>query len=255
MSGDSLGIKLGGTNPLGIRTVGGGNRLAAGTSYNAISYATGENTTGVNDPTAFKFVNMPAVSLFGAIPGSFAIALFNSAANRFLDLEISALEEDGQGRVISSPRVVTADQTRAVIEQGTDIPYQTQGSQLTGPTISFRKAVLRLSVTPQITPEGSIILDLDVNKDSPGMPIGGANGNLVINTKHVQTQVLVENGGTVVIGGIFDLTETKSQSKIPLLGDIPILGRLFRQNTQQTQKDELLVFITPRMISDQGAVR
>jgi len=112
--------------------------------------------------------------------------------------------------------------------------------------------VLKLEVTPQITPEGNIILDLDVNKDSPG---GVVEGAMSINTKRVKTQVLVENGGTVVIGGIFELTETDQENKVPLLGDVPVLGNLFKQRTRQAQKQEMLVFITPKMISDRGAVR
>ena len=112
--------------------------------------------------------------------------------------------------------------------------------------------MLKLEVTPQITPEGNIILDLDVNKDSPG---GVVEGAMSINTKRVKTQVLVENGGTVVIGGIFELTETDQENKVPLLGDVPVLGNLFKQRTRKADKQEMLVFITPKMISDRGAVR
>ncbi|HNI83983.1 MAG TPA: type IV pilus secretin PilQ, partial [Ottowia sp.] len=198
-----------------------------------------------------QFVNLPASGLAGATPASFAISLFSSAANRFLNLEISALEADGKGRVVSSPRVVTADQTKALIEQGTEFPYE-QATASGATSIAFRKAVLKLEVTPQITPEGNIILDLDVNKDSPGTEV---RGGMSINTKRVKTQVLVENGGTVVIGGIFELTERESENKVPVLGDVPVLGNLFKQRTRQAEKQEMLVFITPKMISDRGAVR
>ncbi|MBP7453508.1 MAG: type IV pilus secretin PilQ, partial [Ottowia sp.] len=119
-------------------------------------------------------------------------------------------------------------------------------------SVAFRKAVLKLEVTPQITPEGNIILDLDVNKDSPG---GIVEGAMSINTKRVKTQVLVENGGTVVIGGIFELTENEQENKVPVLGDIPALGNLFRQKTRTADKTEMLVFITPKMISDHGSIR
>ncbi len=179
------------------------------------------------------------------------MSLFSSAANRFLNLELSALEADGKGKVVSSPRVVTADQTKALIEQGTELPYQVSTSS--GATsIAFRKANLKLEVTPQITPEGNIILDLDVNKDTVGQatPAGFA-----INTKHIKTQVLVENGGTVVIGGIFELTENDTETKVPVLGDIPAVGNLFKSRSRTSNKTEMLVFITPKMISDRAAAR
>ena len=168
-----------------------------------------------------------------------------------MTLELSAMEADGKGRVISSPRIITADQTKALIEQGTEYPYA-----VTAPngatTLAFKKAVLKLEVTPQITPEGNIILDLDVNKDSRGET---TTQGVAIDTKHIQTQVLVENGGTVVIGGIFELNERESENKVPLLGDIPVVGNLFKNRVKQAEKQEMLVFITPKMISDRGSVR
>ena len=255
--GKSLGVKLGGADLRGIRGgdagygLGNGNRVALGGNYNAITSTTGQTDAAGLTSLTSQFVNLPASGLAGATPASFAISLFSSAANRFLNLEISALEADGKGRVVSSPRVVTADQTKALIEQGTEFPYE-QATASGATSIAFRKAVLKLEVTPQITPEGNIILDLDVNKDSPG---GVVEGAMSINTKRVKTQVLVENGGTVVIGGIFELTETDQENKVPLLGDVPVLGNLFKQRTRQAQKQEMLVFITPKMISDRGAVR
>ena len=255
--GKSLGVKLGGGDLRGIRggdagySVGGGNRVAFGGNYNAIGATTGAfEASGLSSLTS-QMVNLPAQGFGGVSPTNFAISLFSSAANRFLNLEISALEADGKGRVVSSPRVVTADQTKALIEQGTEFPYQ-QATSSGATSIAFRKAVLKLEVTPQITPEGNIILDLDVNKDSPGTPV---EGGMSINTKRVKTQVLVENGGTVVIGGIFELTERESENKVPMLGDIPVVGNLFKQRTRQAEKQEMLVFITPKMISDRGSVR
>ena len=155
------------------------------------------------------------------------------------------MEADGDGKVISNPRLITADQNKALIEQGTEYPYS-----VTAPngatTIAFKKAVLKLEVVPQITPEGDIILDLDVNKDSKGeTTIQG----VAVDTKHIKTQVLVENGGTVVIGGIFELEETNQVNKIPMLGDIPVLGNLFKNTSKSSTKREMLVFITPRMLS------
>ncbi len=255
--GKSLGVKLGGSDLRGVRggdagySIGGGNRLALGGSYNAISATTTEGVPTLIDVATSKFVNMPAVGFNGLSPANFAISLFSSAANRFLNLEISAMEADGKGKVVSSPRVVTADQTKALIEQGTEFAYQ-QATASGATAVAFRKAVLKLEVTPQITPEGNIILDLDVNKDSPGGVVAGA---MSINTKRVKTQVLVENGGTVVIGGIFELTETESENKVPLLGDIPVIGNLFKQRTKSANKQEMLVFITPKMIADRGAAR
>ena len=255
--GKSLGVKLGTADMRGIRGgdagyhVGGGNRVAFGGNYNAIGATTGAfEASGLSTLTS-QMVNLPAQGFSGISPTNFAISLFSSAANRFLNLEISALEAYGKGRVVSSPRVVTADQTKALIEQGTEFPYQ-QATSSGATSIAFRKAVLKLEVTPQITPEGNIILDLDVNKDSPGTPV---EGGMSINTKRVRTQVLVENGGTVVIGGIFELNERESENKVPVLGDIPVVGNLFKQRTRQAEKQEMLVFITPKMISDRGAVR
>lgn len=255
--GKSLGVKLGTADMRGVRggdagyAVGNGNRLAIGGNYNAVGATTGAfASTGLTSDSS-QFINLPAPAIGTVSPTNFAISLFSSAANRFLNLEISALEADGKGRVVSSPRVVTADQIKAVIEQGTEYAYQ-QATSSGATSIAFRKAVLKLEVTPQITPEGNIILDLDVNKDSPGGIVAGA---MSINTKRVKTQVLVENGGTVVIGGIFELTENEQENKVPVLGDIPAIGNLFKQKTRQADKTEMLVFITPKMISDYGSVR
>jgi len=204
------------------------------------------NGTQITNP---NFVNLPASSLNGFNPGAIGLTLFNSQVSSVLNLEISALELDGRGKVISSPRVVTADKVKASIEQGNDIPYQTN-TQLGGPgQIQFRKAVLRLEVTPQITPEGSIFLNVKVNKDTPSATVSGSGG-IAIDTKNVTTQVLVENGGTVVLGGIYQQTERTTTTQIPLLGDIPVLGNLFRDRVKVNNRTELLIFITPRVISD-----
>lgn len=254
--GRSIGVRLGGSDLRGVRggdagyAVGGTNRIAIGGSYNAVSSTTLESENTL-DTVNTSFVNLPSTGVGGFTPASFAISLFSSAANRFLNLEISALEADGRGKIVSSPRVVTADQVKALIEQGTEYPYQTATSS--GATaISFRKANLKLEVTPQITPEGSIILDVDVNKDSRGETTAAG---IAINTKHIQTQVLVENGGTVVIGGIFELIEIDDTTKVPLFGDLPVVGNLFKNKSKTANKSELLVFITPRVISDRGVMR
>ena len=254
--GKSLGVRLGGSDLRGVRggdpgySVGGGNRLALGGTYNAVSGTTGESST-VLDTINTSFVNLPAVGQGGFTPSSFAISLFSAAANRFLNLELSALEADGKGRLVSSPRIVTADQTKASIEQGTEFPYQ-QATSSGATSVAFRRATLRLEVTPQITPEGNIILDLDISKDSRGETTAAG---IAINTKHIKTQVLVENGGTVVIGGIFELTESENEAKVPFLGDLPGVGNLFKTKQRTSNKQEMLVFITPKMIADRAAAR
>ncbi len=259
--GRTLGIKLGASDLRGSQggipgySVGGGNYVTIGGNYNAV----GSQTLQPGAASAYantQFVNLPANrinSVFSGAAGlpSFALSLFSPAANRFLNLELSALEADGKGKIISSPRVITADQTKALIEQGTELPYQVATSS--GATsIQFRKANLKLEVTPQITPEGSVIMLLDINKDSVGQstPQGFA-----IDTKHVQTQVLVENGGTVVLGGIFTQTESTDVNKVPLLGDVPVVGALFRNTTKVASKTELLIFITPKIVTERTAVR
>jgi type IV pilus assembly protein PilQ len=147
--------------------------------------------------------------------------------------------------------VLTADQIEALIEQGTEIPYQ-QASSSGATTVSFRKASLSLKVKPQITPDGNVIMTLDVNKDAPGAttPAG-----VQISTKHVKTEVLVENGGTVVIGGIYEQTDRTDITKIPFLGDLPLIGNLFRNTTTSSRKTELLVFITPRIVNERLTIR
>lgn len=254
--GKSLGVRLGGSDLRGLRggdsgySLGNNHRVTFGGSYNAVSAAAGESG-GALDTTNTTFVNLPAPGQGGYGAATFAVSLFSAAANRFLNLELSALEADGKGKLVSSPRVVTADQTKALIEQGTEFPYQ-QATASGATSVAFRRATLKLEVTPQITPEGNIILDLDINKDSRGETTAAG---IAINTKHVKTQVLVENGGTVVIGGIFELTETESEARVPVLGDLPAVGNLFKSRQRATNKQEMLVFITPKMISDRAAAR
>ena len=246
--GRSLGVRLGGGMINTRSTIGAMPTVTPNSVVNGAFTAYPSATTTF---TNGNFINLPAVSPTGGDVGTFALSLFNSSFSRMLNLEISAMEADGKGRVISSPRVITADQTKALIEQGEEIPYQ-QATSSGATSISFRKAVLKLEVTPQITPEGNIILTLDVSKDSRGV---NTSAGPAINTKHVQTEVLVENGGTVVIGGIFELTETNDESRIPVLGEVPVVGSLFRKRERTANKTEMLVFITPRMITDLNASR
>ncbi len=198
-----------------------------------------------------QFVDMPANGINGVNPGSLAVSLFSAAANRFLNLELTALEADGKGKIISSPRVVTADQLKATIEQGTELPYAVATSS--GATsIVFRKANLKLEVTPQITPDGNVILDVDVNKDSVGIE---TRAGFAIDTKHVKTLVQVENGGTVVLGGIFQQTLRDSVTQVPVLGELPVLGNLFKTTSRTNDKTELLIFITPKIVTDRLSTR
>ncbi len=256
--GRSLGVKLGGADLRGQRggdagySVGDGNRVAVGGNYAAIGPTTGQVAASFSDAQFTNFgANVSSSAFGGASAASFALSLFSNAAGRFLNLELSALESEGRGKIVSSPRVITADQVKALIEQGEELPYQ-QATSSGATSVSFRKANLKLEVTPQITPEGNVILDVDVNKDSVGR---STVAGFAIDTKHVKTQVLVENGGTVVIGGIFTQTERDSVNKVPLLGDIPVLGYLFQNKVRSSSKTELLVFITPKIVTDRSAAR
>ena len=237
-----------------LGALSGNLRGVADISSQAGSGLDGLNAVGIGRLTALEntnFVNLPAPSISGFQPASFAISLFGSSLTRFLNLEISALEADQRGKVISSPRVLTADQAKATIEQGTEIPYQ-KATSSGATSVEFRKASLRLEVTPQITPEGSVIMEVAINRDQPGQltPAG-----LAIDTRAVRTQVLVENGGTVVIGGIYEQVERNAVNKVPLLGDIPIVGNAFKQTQRRNDRTELLVFLTPRILTDTAMAR
>jgi type IV pilus assembly protein PilQ len=262
--GRALGVKLGGNDLRGLQggvpgySVGGGNFLTFGNNYSSLVTQTGQGIASgqgsssggsgtFSDPT---FVSLPAnTTTLGATAATFALSLFSPSANRFLNLELSALEAEGKGKIVSSPRVIVADQDTALIEQGEELPFQNATSS--GATaVSFKKANLRLEVVPQITPEGNVILDVVVNKDSVGRttPTGFA-----IDTKHAKTKVMVQNGGTVVIGGIYIQSEKNEVNKVPLLGDVPFLGHLFKNTVRSVSKTELLIFITPKIVSE-GAV-
>lgn len=247
--GKSLGVRLGG-RPF---TLNNSRNSQFGATYITpdIPAGTAPSLGGNFGTTAGDFVNLPGVGQNGFQAATFAVSLFNSSLTRLLNLEISAMEADGKGKIVSSPRIVTADQVKALIEQGTELPYQ-QATSSGATSIAFRKANLKLEVTPQITPEGNIILNVDVNKDSVGR---STTNGFAIDTKHIQTQVLVENGGTVVIGGIFEQNEREDVTKVPLLGDLPAVGNLFKTRTRTANKSELLVFISPKMISNGAALR
>jgi type IV pilus assembly protein PilQ len=172
------------------------------------------------------------------------LTLFAAQATRLLNVELSALETEGRGQIVSSPRVVTADRVKALVEQGTELPYQAKvGNGVSG--VQFRRAALKLEVEPQITPHGHVILDLDVSKDSVGEQTAAGPA---INTKHVQTRVEVDDGGTVAIGGIYSTDDRNDVTGVPLLSKIPVLGWLFRHDARRTAQSELVIFITPHIV-------
>lgn len=233
--GKSLGARFGIQS---AGTPGRSNINIGGTLSNTgdIANGTGGSTTGLNS-------NLP-VTTTGA--GSLAFSLFRLPAGLLLNLELTALETDNRGKIVSSPRVTTADQQKAKIAQGTEIPYQ-QASSSGATAVAFKEAELSLEVTPQITPDNKIIMDLEVKKESVGVIFNGVPS---IDTQNVQTQVLVANGETAVLGGIYEQTERNQVEKVPFFGDIPVIGNAFKRRTRQDDKTELLIFITPKIMDE-----
>jgi type IV pilus assembly protein PilQ len=198
-------------------------------------------------------VNLPVAGAAGQL----ALSILNLGSGNLVNIELSALEADNRGKVVSSPRVITADKKRAVISQGTEIPYLTAAAS-GATTVSFKAATLELAVTPRITPDDRIIMDLEVKKDSVGalIPSGNAGGTIPsIDTKKVSTQVLVDNGDTIVLGGIFEQTTRTTVDKVPFLGDLPLVGYMFKRTVKQDDKTELLIFVTPKIVKDTLTVR
>lgn len=250
-----LGARLGfidaETRPQGQNTSGYNANI--GGRMEATTYLTGQYSA---IPTLQKdglISNLAAGTVGGFQPGSLALSIFRGTALGFLNLEISALQADGKGKLLSNPRVVTSDQTEASIESGTEIPYLTASSS-GATTVQFKKAVLSLKVKPQITPDDNVIMDIKVNKDSPDYEHITA-GVPPLLTKQITTQVLVENGGTVVIGGIYTSIDNETITKVPLFGDIPVVGHLFKNRVAQNEKTELLIFVTPKILKDTLNVR
>ena len=238
--GSQLGAKF---NIASGSTRNGRNLGVAGNIDNA------RNITGGTLPLAATpiAVNLPVV---GAA-GSLGINILNIANSNLIELELSALESDGRGKVVSNPRIVAPDKKKAIITQGTEIPYATQSAS-GGITIQFKPAILSLEVTPQITPDDKIIMELEIKKDSVGTIFAGIPS---IDTKTLKTSVLVDNGDTAVLGGIFETVTRTDVTKVPLLGDIPFLGNFFKRTSKQQDKTELLIFITPRIIKESLTVR
>jgi type IV pilus assembly protein PilQ len=194
-------------------------------------------------------VNLPVANAAGRI----ALTLLDS--DYLVDLELSAAQAEGRGEIISSPRLITANQREATIEQGVEIPYQ-EASSSGATATQFKKAVLSLKVTPQITPDNRVILDLTVSKDSVGQLVASATGGFVpsIDTREIVTQVLVNDGQTVVLGGILETERRDTETKVPLLGDVPVLGHLFKTTSRVDNKRELLIFVTPRILREGAAL-
>ncbi|OEE72148.1 type IV pilus secretin PilQ [Vibrio ordalii] len=234
---DELGVRWGFTSTNGNNTAGGSiesNLFQVG--------KLGESTLPVDD---FLNVNLAATS---ANASSIAFQVAKLGSDMLLDLELSALQLESKAEIISSPRLITTNKKPAYIEQGTEIPYL-ESSSSGATTVAFKKAVLSLKVTPQITPDNRLVLDLSVTQDRPGDIVKTGTGEAVaINTQRIGTQVLVNNGETVVLGGIFQHSVNNTVDKVPLLGDLPLLGALFRRSYEQVGKSELLIFVTPKVV-------
>ncbi len=233
-AGDSFARSLGGKLGFAGPAVGPNAGFAVGGNTPTATRA----TTGVN-------VNLPG-SLAGQ-GGGLLLSLFNPAATKVLTLELNASETDGITKNIASPRVVTADKTKASIKSGVEIPYTLAGTVGSPPTTAFKTAALSLDVTPHITPDNNINMMLVASQDTVGALYGGVPS---INSKSVTTEVLVENGGTVVVGGVFTQDVADTTNKVPLLGDVPVLGWMFKNKVKTDTKNELLIFITPKIMQD-----
>lgn len=251
----SLGVKMNFLNQVttglggsGLGFTGGAVKPGTYTSSTTDGKTSTSSTPATQTTAQTVGVNLPNFTSTG---GTLALSLFNSAATRILNLEIAAMESDGVGKVISSPRVVTANNVKAKIEDGTEIPYVTTSSSggVTTQTVSFKPAKLTLEATPQITPEGTVKMALVIKKEDPDWT-RAILGNPPIKSSVVETNVVVENGGTVVVGGVYITDNTEAVQKVPLLGDIPFVGWLFKYKNDIGKRRELLVFITPRVISD-----
>ncbi len=247
----NLGARLGVVDRRIGDSIGGSQRATIGGTLDSTGYLTTQVATPIPTLNQSLGVNLPSQNIAGAAPGVFSLILFNNNLTRFLNLEVSALQADGKGKIISSPRVITADQIEATIEQGTEIPYQ-QATSSGATAVSFKKATLSLKVKPQITPDDNIIMDLNVHKDSVGTV---TTAGPAIDTKNIVTSVLVQNGGTVVIGGIYTQTQSDTTNKVPVFGDLPYVGFLFRNNSKIDNKNELLIFISPRVIKNTLTLR
>jgi type IV pilus assembly protein PilQ len=236
------------TQPVVSTTTGGSGTVTRETrTQSPFELASGIASAGYSDSPQLN-VNLPVANPAGQL----ALTLINLGSGNLINLELTALEADNRGKVVSSPRVITGDNQKAHIEQGTEIPYVTPGSANSPATVSFKKAVLALDVTPQITPDGRVIMQVEIRKDSVGQLVNVQGGGQVpaIDTKNVLTQIAVNNGDTAVIGGIYEEVIRNDKTQVPFLGDVPVLGNLFKTTSRSSQKTELLIFLTPRIVRD-----
>ncbi|MDL5026762.1 type IV pilus secretin PilQ family protein [Vibrio sp. TMPB1044] len=237
---DELGVRWGVSSTNGSFTVGGsieGNHPSAITPY--------DDDSGSSVIDDYLNVNLGATSPNAS---SIAFQVAKLGSDTLLDLELSALQQESKAEIISSPRLITTNKKPAYIEQGTEIPYL-ESSSSGATSVAFKKAVLSLKVTPQITPDNRLVLDLSVTQDRPGQVVKTGTGEAVaIDTQRIGTQVLVNNGETVVLGGIFQHSVSSTVDKVPLLGDLPVLGALFRRSYENVGKSELLIFVTPKVV-------
>ncbi len=233
---------------LGVRFGVAGENVRFGTSsgraaVGSVNQAGG--TEGTINGTAIlndALVDLAASNPYGALGMTLA-----RGADYVLNLELSALQDEGKGEILSNPRVMTTDRCKASIKQGTQFPFQTSSAN-TGTNIEFKEATLTLDVTPQITPSGSIIMDLAINKDAVGQP--APNGNREIDTREVRTNVRVNDGETIVLGGIYEANYGDNVNKVPFFADLPGIGFLFKKTVKRDDKSELLVFVTPKIMKD-----
>jgi len=240
---DELGVRF------GVASEGGNNAVSGTLNDISISGDQVTSSQAIGAPVSNSVatnqglnVNLPVA----APAGSIGLALAKLPFGTILQLELSAMQAEGKGEIVSSPRVITSNQQTAIIEQGTEIPYQ-EASSSGATSVSFKEAVLKLEVTPQITPDDHVVMDLKVNKDSVGQVFNGVPS---IDTRSVETQVLVDNGETVVLGGVYEQTNLDSVTKVPFFGDLPYLGVLFKTTLIQDDKAELLIFVTPKIVKD-----
>lgn len=247
----NLGVRFGASD---TRNIAGGTTAISGTLQGTQQLMNGETLTagfGTGDPNGRLNVNMPAQRLQGVPfnPTSIGLAIAKLPFGRLLELELSALQAEGEGEIISNPRVVTSNQKEAVISQGTEFPYQ-EASASGATNTEFKEAVLQLKVTPQITPDDHIIMDIEVNKDALNTTATNNNGEPAIDTQKVQSQVLVNDGETIVIGGIYEQTKVNNVVRTPFFGDLPYIGMLFRNRSGSNEKKELLIFVTPKIVRE-----
>jgi type IV pilus assembly protein PilQ len=244
--GKNLGVRFGASRS---RQPGDGTNIALSGNLNGTTQLVNGETLAADDRLN---VNMPAGRLEGINfnPSSIALAIAKLPFGRLLELELSALQASGEGEILSNPRVVTANQREAVIEQGTEIPYQ-EAAASGATNVEFKEAVLSLRVTPQITPDNHVIMDIEVTNDTPNVTLSNATtGEPAINTQSVQTQVLVDNGETLVLGGIYQQDSQNQVVRTPFFGDLPYVGRLFQNRSNTSERRELLIFVTPRILEE-----